>query len=309
MGILIRWKVVPSDSYYDTVYVYRATSENGTYTNIASQSITDTTFYDQDGDTTRWYKIRYNKSSTTNFSDYSQAIQGGKFNGYCTITDIRDISELTEAEKSDTILFRLLRMAMAKINKDMNIRVVREKIEYIDSTRENKTDGSNTVFYVKNWKDSYIADSDNDGEVDADDITVHEVDSEGTETEVTVASIDPDNGKFTLAMAPSSNVDDYVTYQYAPISVYSQDMALRLAAANLTAFLAFNSINAKKTQAFTVDKIKVMRQSNAAQIFSREYDIHMDNIRTRAVKIAKTELSVKEHREKIMRENPVKLRR
>mgnify|MGYP000262269338 CR=1 FL=1 len=59
MGVKLIWEVPDSEATYDKVYIYRATSKDGTYTQIASQSITDNTYYDMTGSTSHWYKIRF----------------------------------------------------------------------------------------------------------------------------------------------------------------------------------------------------------------------------------------------------------
>lgn len=59
-GIIITWAAPESDVTYDRTRIYRASSINGTYTVLATQSnITDTAYFDVTGTTASWYKIAF----------------------------------------------------------------------------------------------------------------------------------------------------------------------------------------------------------------------------------------------------------
>jgi hypothetical protein len=70
---------------YDQAKVYRADSETGSYVEITDADtridlIPEKEIYyytDQDGDSTKWYKVSYYNSSTLEESDKSVAMQGG----------------------------------------------------------------------------------------------------------------------------------------------------------------------------------------------------------------------------------------
>ena len=186
MAIIVRWKVpsaTSSECDYDYTYVYRATSETGTYSNIANQVISDNTYCDEDGSVTSWYKIRFYDSNTTNYSAYSEVMQGGTFVGYCSMADFRAITNLTTSCISDADAYDLITMAAYQINGDLNTKVIRERVGYIDITRQNERDGSNTEYYVKKWEGKYLADFNNDSQVTTSDIIVYAVDGDGNETE------------------------------------------------------------------------------------------------------------------------------
>ncbi len=125
---------------------------------------------------------------------------------FTTTAKVRLISNIVIADVSDADVASLITEATALLNGDLNTRIVRERIDFLDNTRENEINGTNTTYYVKNWRDKFIGDSDDDGDVDTSDITVYQVTSAGTETTLTVSSITPNDGKFVLDSAPASSI-------------------------------------------------------------------------------------------------------
>ena len=95
MGNLIEWEAPDSEVTYDQAKVYRATSQTGAYSNIVTQAIADTSYFDIDGTTSNWYKITFYKTVTAEESAYSDPIQGGTFANLCTPNDVQDAMELT----------------------------------------------------------------------------------------------------------------------------------------------------------------------------------------------------------------------
>jgi len=71
----IQW-TYPIDSSWTHAYIDRSTTELGVYVNIGSQLIADSTYFDINGTSTSWYKIRFYDSVTLTFSDYSSPMQG-----------------------------------------------------------------------------------------------------------------------------------------------------------------------------------------------------------------------------------------
>jgi len=65
---------------YNQAEVYRATSQTGTYSLIATVDLTVdepyTTYSDATGTSTSWYKIRYKNSNATTYSEYSDVVAG-----------------------------------------------------------------------------------------------------------------------------------------------------------------------------------------------------------------------------------------
>jgi hypothetical protein len=139
-----------------------------------------------------------------------------------------DTDTYEDDEISDFIMF-----AQREVLSNIQQKVLREYVTFIDNTRQNNINGTNTTFYFKNWKGNYLGDMDYDGDVDTDDIKVYSVDSNGTETELTVTSVDYENMSFTLSSAPS-NVELYVTYCYSPFDLVLPDPFV----SQVTAYLA-----------------------------------------------------------------------
>ena len=117
----------------------------------------------------------------------------------------------------------------------LNQQVVREKVEYIDTVRSNKIDGENTIYYIENYKDAWLSDSNYDLTVDTSDVEVLSVDYDtDTETSLTISSITPSEGKIVVSSAPE-NVDLYLNYTYTNIDTITPDPRLKLAVCFLAA--------------------------------------------------------------------------
>ena len=149
IGVNIKWNVPDSDETYDLVQIHRATSEEGNYTEIASQAISDDEYFDVDGDGTKWYKVKFEEASSGDTSAWSEAIKGGTFVGICTPDDVRTFTKITESDMSNTEMWNLIQFTQAMFSKDINSVIIEEKVRSIDNTRENDIDGSNTDYYVQ----------------------------------------------------------------------------------------------------------------------------------------------------------------
>jgi len=159
--------------------------------------------------------------------------------GYCTIDDVRSISKLTISDISDEDLQELIEQSTLEITKKINVEVNREKIEYLDDTRQNKLDGSNTTYYVKNWKGKYLADRNYDGDVSTSDVIVHMVATDGTESTIIPSSITHNEGKFNLSTAYDSSYRPFVSYAWSHWDEYTPHQFLALACAYLSAANSF----------------------------------------------------------------------
>ena len=220
--------------------------------------IADNTYFDSAGGTANWYKIRFYDG--TNWSDYSAVMQGGEFRHYCSTEDVRALAGLVTADITDSQIYDIMSHSMAQLNYDIGVNIVRERIEYIDNTRENKIDGSNTTYYLTNWKGHFLGDLDNDGTVDTTDLEVYQVASDGTETNLTVSSVTANSCKFILASAPASGVSLYVTYSYTPVSVSDPHPLVKMATAVLTAAWAFAKINIGKAVESSFGNVRFARR-------------------------------------------------
>lgn len=155
--------------------------------------------------------------------------------GYATIEDVRLLTNLSTTDISDAILSGILEKTISEINSKISVLITRERIQYIDSTRQNKIDGSNTTYYIQNWEGKYIADRNDDAVVGPADVTVYQVAPGGVETELTVSSVDSDDGKIVLSSAPASGVKLYITYAYTKLNPNTPEGLLVLAHAWLVA--------------------------------------------------------------------------
>lgn len=190
---------------------------------------------------------------------------------YSTIAKIRLLTNLVVADISDADVTSLIEQATYQLNSELNTRIYREKIGYIDRTRENNINSSNTTYYVKNWKGKYIGDGDNDGGVDESDITVYQVSMDGTETELTVSSITHDLGKFVLNSAPSSGVDLYVTYEWCFRDEATPDKMVELACSLLTCSYAFEKIERGLSPQQVFGNVRLYRDMKAGNVFFQRY--------------------------------------
>jgi len=86
MGVLLLWRRPEADSSWDYTDIYRSDSESGTYTLIQSNSISDISYYDDEGTSSNWYKIKFRKSDGSE-SEFSDAMEGNIKNLYCNPED------------------------------------------------------------------------------------------------------------------------------------------------------------------------------------------------------------------------------
>ena len=163
--------------------------------------------------------------------------------GYAGYGDVNLMTNIATADIADEDVTSIIAEATKELNRMINVRVIRERILYIDETRENKVDGSNTTYYVKNWKGKFLADMDNDGGVDTGDVIVYQIDSDGTETKPTISAIDGDGCYITLTTAPSSGVRLYITYEWCWKDVATPDPLIKLACILLSAAYCYAKIN------------------------------------------------------------------
>jgi len=180
-----------------------------------------------------------------------------------TKAKVRLLSNLTTNDISDNDVDSIIVEVTKELNSMINVKVVRERVLYIDNTRQNDVNGSNTTFYVKNWKGKYLADRDNDGDVDTSDVLVHIVSSDGTETTATVSSIDQDDGKFVLSSAPTSDKEVYVTYDWTYRDVSTPDPMVELAATLLTCAYCWLKINTGMAPQQSWGNVKLYRHMDA----------------------------------------------
>ncbi len=184
----------------------------------------------------------------------------------CTFEEVNDLTNVTSSDIANADITKIIAKATVELNRLINVKEIRERVDYLDSTRKNTRDGSNTTFYVRNWKEKFLADRDNDGDVDTDDLIVYQVDSNGVETTLTVSSITHNEGKFVLSEAPSSEVRLYVTYEWCYKDVSTPDPIVKLACIYLTASYCYGKLNIGRAP-----KLKVGNKSIERDMKSPEY--------------------------------------
>jgi hypothetical protein len=268
--ITIKWSVPVNDCSYDKVYIYRSNSQTGTYTDLTNQDIDDNSYCDQDGGLNHWYKVRFYNSTTIKWSDYSSPMQGGTYAGYSSVTEVREINNLTVDDISDSNLSRLIQKATAYLNAEINQRIIREWICAIDETRTNVVNGTNSTFYVRKWR-QHLGDMNNDGKVTTSDIIVYQVDSANVETQLGVSSISPDEGKFVLTTAPAGGVKLYVTYEWCYVSEFTPHPLVKLACEYLTTAFAFEKIERGLSPQQVYGNVRIYRDMAAGNENQRRY--------------------------------------
>ena len=264
----IKWDLPDTDEVtFDKVYLYRATSVDGTYSDLANQVITDNTYTDMNGTSEHWYKVRFWDSDNDIWSDYSTAIQGGSDYGYCSPDDVYNFTPITSTDASYTVISKLIPYATARLNSEINIRYSDEEVKYISNEKQNDLDGSNTTFYSKNFP---IGDNNDDGEVLAADITAYTIASDGTRTVVTVSSIDDHKiGKFTVSSAPSGSDRFYISYSYTRLEESTPHVLIKQACAFMTAALATTKISADNFKSVSLGRMRLTK-------FNPDYTMYID---------------------------------
>lgn len=188
---------------------------------------------------------------------------------YTTYTIVRAVTNLSTTDISNDDLTTLITYTTRQLNKDISVEVIREKIEPIDTTRENEIDGVNKTYYIKNWEDKYFADKNDDGSITTADVTVYQVASDGTETTLTVSTISETNKSFTLSSAPAAGVELFITYSWSYVS--SSNNLVQMAATMLTAAWAYARIHWGKPTSARFGDTTIMRHMAAFDLYYNRY--------------------------------------
>lgn len=181
----------------------------------------------------------------------------------------------------------MIEYATAQLNAEVNGKVTNERIRYIDETKENEIDGSNTTYYLQIADIFPIGDKDDDGDVDTSDLDVFTVDGDGTKSSVTVSSITPADGKFVLETAPTSDLDLYCTYKYALLDEETPHPLIKKACIELTGALAFTKINAKQISQIRLGDLTITKQARAFDVFYNNYKKTLKDIKGKIARKAK----------------------
>lgn len=161
-------------------------------------------------------------------------------------TTVALVKELIERDRSsglvvntytDAEITRFIQRAQIEITSLLQQRVIREQVKYVDQTRKNSIDGLNTTFYTQKWKGNYLGDLNYDFSINTSDISIFQVASDGTETQIPAATIVPARSSFTLSTAPA-NVTLYIDYANSPVDMVTPDQVLVQACTYLAAYYA-----------------------------------------------------------------------
>ena len=199
---------------------------------------------------------------------------------YTTKQKIRDLTNLVIADITDDELDALIVCATTQLNSDINTPIVRERVVQIDNTRTNKINGTNTTFYVQNWKGKYIGDSNDDGAITATDVVVHLVASDNTESTATVSSVTSGEGKYVLSSAPTDQTaaEMYVTYNWCFVDPSTPSAKISLACAFLVIAYAYEKINRGMSPQQVYGNVRFMRDMRAGNEFFKKYEAEVSKI-------------------------------
>jgi len=190
---------------------------------------------------------------------------------YTDVNTVRLLTNLTSNDISDEDITNIIAEATKELNAMINVHVDRERVFYIDTTRENKIDGSNTTYYVQNWHGRFLADMNDDGTVDTNDVIVYQVDTDGTETKPTVSSIDVDSCNITLSSAPASGVRLYITYEWCYRNPSTPDPVIKLACTLLVAAYCYAKINVGRAPQVAFGNTRLYRHMDSFDDYYRRF--------------------------------------
>ena len=191
--------------------------------------------------------------------------------------DVRLLTGLTDSDIDVDDLHSLISLAQKEVLIQVNNKIIREPVELIDNTRENKIDNSNTTYYIKNWEGNFISDSNFDLAIDTSDITLVSVDDDdSTESSVAISSITYDEGKFVVTTAPE-DVDLFVSYSYSSFDPVTPDPLLKLATEYLTASYAYMRIDASQKKQVKFGNVSITnstgKDGSSSFFYSKYKDI------------------------------------
>lgn len=201
---------------------------------------------------------------------------------YTNVNDIRALSKITVAQVSDEDINRIIGNSTSEINSKVNVNIIREEIKWIDDVRTNDIDASNQTFYIRNFK-KFIADRNNDGFVDKEDIIVYKV-LDNVETKLTVSLITFDEGKFVLSSAPETKSQLFITYSYSSYDQDSPDSLLNIASTYYSIAVAFLKKDAGVPTTVKFSSIRISRKlSDSYGVYWDKFEMVMQEINSKSV--------------------------
>jgi hypothetical protein len=193
--------------------------------------------------------------------------------------DLRELTDITTADLTAAQIEDLIYLAGPKFNADASVKIIEEKVEYIDEYRQNKRDGVNTTYWVKKSLDWWLGDLNDDGLVNTSDLEVWAYDnSSNTKTQQTITAVD-EAGSFTIFSAPSSNTTLTVTYRYMPCKM--SDLKVKRAVTELVAAFCYSKLEARELKSISLGRLKVQRTPIGVQVYLKSYEQTLSEINAR----------------------------
>ncbi len=192
---------------------------------------------------------------------------------WTTVADVRLITGLTTSDISDADLTSLIAVAQKEVLLVINNKVTREKVEYIDETRKNEIDGTNTTYYIRNWDGNFISDANYDLDVTTSDITLISVGGDGIESSVTISTVSSSAGSYVVSSA-QSDVSLYVSYVYSMFDPVTPDPLLKLATEFLAASYAYMRIDSSQKKKVKFGNVSIENSTgsdSASMVFYNKY--------------------------------------
>lgn len=285
MGVFVEWCAPHEEAPYDETRIYRGSSQAGPFTLLTTiTDITKTGYYDITGTSSNWYQVEFFDQDTLTPSSKSDPLQAGQIVGYCTPEDLEDFTNLDTTDITSEEYCRIIPLAGAQLNHDIQTYHFEEEVLFIDDTKENNIDGVNTTFYVKHF---HIGDATGDLEVTVGDIEVIRVDKDGVRNVETVSSINPTTGQFVLATAPTAANTNrlLVTYYDSPLSVNDPHPLVRLACIYLVASIAYSKINIGKATTVKFGSQTFVRHMKSYAEYFAKYKKIIHQINNRMAKV------------------------
>ena len=191
---------------------------------------------------------------------------------------VRQLSDLEVDDISDAKISDLALIAWRDLQSKVGVRVVLEKVEKIDSTRENSIDGSNTVFFTRNSYRRYMGDYDGDLALGIGDCEVWLIETNVSgKSEATVSAITSD-GKVTLETAPTASQEVYLNYIHLPLEFSPLDKMLLDATAYLTTAMAYGKLEARDYAKVGFRGLNIVRMPQGYNNFLHKYEAKVREI-------------------------------
>lgn len=197
---------------------------------------------------------------------------------WASTNDVRLLTGLTESDIDTDDLNSLIDIAQKEVLLQINNKVVRESIQYIDETRQNEIDGINKTYYIKNWKGNFISDYNYDFSVNASDVTMYAVDGNGVESEVSIDTVTYDEGKIVVITA-QNNMDLYITYVYTYFDPVNPDPSIKLATEYLAGAYTYMRINSSQKKQVKFGNVTITNGIGKESAYNFLFDKYMDIIR------------------------------